>query len=373
MGSTWKNALGLSIFGESHGVAIGMTLDGLPAGEQIDFDVLQAFLNRRAPGNFPWTTARKEADVAKFLSGIYQGYTTGAPITATIENTNTRSGDYEDLRHIPRPGHADYTAQVKYGGFQDPRGGGHFSGRLTAALCIAGGICLQILERRGVTIGANIVNIGGSGTDIGGFGFTPDKEMLDPERLKALSKMDIPLFDETLREKIIAEIEQAKEEGDSVGGWIQCIALGIPPGLGDPMFYGMENRISSLVFAIPAVKAIGFGSGVGFSVMRGSECKDEYCLSDGEIKTKMNCNGGILGGITTGMPILFTTTIKPTPSIAKTQQSINLKTGETVELNIKGRHDPCIVPRAVPVIEAAAAIAIYDAILEREGNKHVTR
>jgi len=373
MGSTWKNALGLSIFGESHGAAIGMTLDGLPAGEPIDFDILQAFLNRRAPGNFPWTTARKEADIPEFLSGIYQGHTTGSPITATIKNMNTRSGDYEELTHIPRPGHADYTAEVKYGGFQDLRGGGHFSGRLTASLCIAGGICLQILERRRITIGASVVNIGRSKTDIGGFGFTPDKEMLDPERLKALSKMNIPLFDESLAENMIAEMVQAKEEGDSVGGQIQCIALGVPPGLGDPIFNGMENRISALVFSIPAVKAIGFGSGLGFSMMRGSECKDEYCLCDGEIKTKMNCNGGILGGITTGMPILFTTTIKPTPSIAKTQQSVNLQTGETVDVNIQGRHDPCIVPRAVPVIEAAAAIAIYDAILEREGKQHVTR
>ena len=368
MGSTWKNALGLSIFGESHGAAIGMTLDGLPAGEQIDFDALQAFLNRRAPGNFPWTTARKEADIPEFLSGIYKGYTTGAPITATIENTNTRSGDYGDLTHIPRPGHADYTAEVKYGGFQDPRGGGHFSGRLTAALCIAGGICLQILERRGITIGANINSVGDSPPD-----YSVSEDFVDAKKLKELTQQDIPVLIPENRAHIIAAMEKAKAEGDSIGGSVQCAAIGVPAGLGDPMFYGMENRISSLLFAIPAVKSVCFGSGLGVSMMYGSEMNGSFYMEDGQVKMRENYDGGIQGGITNGMKLSFWVAIKPTPSIAKTQQSINLKTGEAVDLNIQGRHDPCIVPRAVPVIEAAAAIAIYDAILEREGKQHVTR
>ena len=368
MSSTWKNCLSLSIFGQSHGAAIGMTLDGIPAGETIDLEILQKFLNRRAPGNYPWSTPRKEADIPEFLSGLVDGISCGAPITAMIRNENTQSKDYGNLRDTPRPGHADYPAYVKYGGHHDLRGGGHFSGRLTAALCIAGGICKQILDRRGITIGASVRNIG-EFHDIAGFGFTPDPDMLDPKRLKALEDMPIPLFDPDIAPRMIEAMEKAKKEGDSIGGSVKCFALGLPPGLGDPMFSGMENRISSLVFSIPAVKAIEFGSGVGFSAMRGSECKDEYCFADGKVQTNMNCNGGILGGITTGMPILFSVAIKPTPSIAQAQESVNLKTGETVNLEIKGRHDPCIVPRAVPVVEAAAAIAIYDALLEWKGKQ----
>jgi len=373
MSSTWKNRISLSIFGQSHGPAIGMTLDGLPAGEPIDLEELQTFLDRRAPGRSPWATPRRETDRPEFLSGLLDGKTCGAPITAIIRNENTRSGDYADLRHTPRPGHADFSAEMKYGGFQDTAGGGHFSGRLTAALCIAGGICLQILKRRGITIGAHIATIGGTEPDTGGFGFTPEPDMLDPKKLEVLTKMDIPLFNPSLRDGILEAIERAKQEGDSLGGWIKCIALGVPPGLGDPMFNGMENRISSLVFGIPAVKGIDFGSGFGFAMMRGSEAKDEYCMVDGEVRTRMNCNGGILGGITTGMPILFGVAIKPTPSIGQAQESINLQTGESATLEIKGRHDPCIVPRAVPCIEAAAAIAIVDAILDREGNHYATR
>ena len=362
MSSIWKNQLTLSIFGESHGPAIGMTLDGLPAGEALDLEVLQTFLNRRAPGNFPWTTPRKEADIPEFLAGLKDGKTTGAPITAIIRNENTRSADYDALRDIPRPGHADYTAHIKYGGHNDPSGGGHFSGRLTAALCIAGGICLQILARRGITIGAHIIMIGSAGPDIADFGFTP--QHMEPKQLEALTQMDFPLFDSTLRTRMIEEIERAKQDGDSVGGMIRCIALGVPPGLGDPMFNGMENRISGLVFGIPAVKGISFGSGFGFSAMRGSHAKDEYCIDGDVIRTRTNCNGGILGGITTGMPILFDTAIKPTPSIGQPQESVNLRTMEPVTIEVQGRHDPCIVPRAVPCVEAAAAIAICDAMLK---------
>ncbi|MCL2427002.1 MAG: chorismate synthase [Oscillospiraceae bacterium] len=362
MSSTWKNRISLSIFGQSHGAAIGMTLDGLPAGETIDLEQLQTFLDRRAPGRFPWTTPRNETDKPEFLSGLVNGKTCGAPITAIIRNENTRSDDYANLRNTPRPGHADYTAEVKYGGFQDAAGGGHFSGRLTAALCIAGGICLQILKRRGITIGAHIVTIGGVAFDNEEFGFTPD--LMDPKHLETLAEMDIPLFNAELRNDLIEAIEQAKQDGDSLGGMVRCIAVGVPPGLGDPMFNGMENRISSLVFGIPAVKGIDFGTGFAFAAMRGSEAKDEFCMIGGTVKTSTNFNGGILGGITTGMPILFNTVIKPTPSIGQEQESINLQTGETTTIEIKGRHDPCIVPRAVPCIEATAAIAILDAIMD---------
>jgi len=371
MSSTWKNRISLNIFGQSHGAAIGMTLDGLPAGESIDLEQLQTFLDRRAPGRFPWATPRRETDKPEFLSGLLDGKTCGAPITAVIRNENTRSGDYAELRHTPRPGHADYTAEIKYGGFQDAAGGGHFSGRLTAALCIAGGICLQILKRRGITVGAHITTIGGGAYDNEEFGLSP--ELMDPKQLEALTEMDIPLFNTDIRESLLEAIEQAKQDGDSLGGMIRCIALGIPPGLGDPMFNGMENRISSLMFGIPAVKGIDFGSGFVLAAMRGSEANDEFCMVDGAVRTHTNHNGGILGGITNGMPILFNTVIKPTPSIGQEQQSVNLQTSESASIQIKGRHDPCIVPRAVPCIEAATAIAILDAIIEREGNKYATR
>ena len=368
MSSTWKNALSLSIFGESHGAAIGMTLDGLPAGLAVDVEVLQTFLNRRAPGNFPWSTPRKETDIPKFLSGIYQGHTTGSPITAIIENTNTKSKDYMALADVPRPGHADFAAHMKYGGYEDKRGGGHFSGRLTAAMCIAGGICLQILERRGITIGANIQTVGGSAVD-----YSLNENFVDAKKLKELTKQDLPVLLAENREHIIAEIEQAKAEGDSIGGLIGCAAVGVPAGLGDPMFFGMENRIASLIYAIPAVKGLQFGSGLGVSMMRGSETNGSIEAENGKVTLKDNYDGGIQGGITNGMKLLLTVAIKPTPSIGKTQKSVNLKTGEQVNLNIEGRHDPCIVPRAVPVIEAAVAIAIYDAILETEGKQYATR
>ena len=362
MSAIWKNQLTVSIFGESHGPAIGMTLDGLPAGETLDFETLQTFLNRRAPGRSPWATARKESDIPEFLAGLKDGKTTGAPVTAIIRNENTRSGDYDALRDIPRPGHADYTARIKYGGHHDSCGGGHFSGRLTAALCIAGGICLQILARRGITIGAYIVRIGDTGPNVTEFGFV--NEHMDQKQLAAVTQSDFPVLGSTLRTRMTEEIERAKRDGDSVGGMIRCIALDVPAGLGDPIFNGMENRISGLVFGIPAVKGISFGCGFGFSAMRGSAAKDEYCIVGDEIKTGSNCNGGILGGITTGMPILFDTVIKPTPSIGQPQESVNLRTMEPAAIEIRGRHDPCIVPRAVPCVEAAAAIAICDAMLQ---------
>ena len=359
MSSTYGEMLKLSIFGQSHGAAIGMTLDGIPAGLPVDFDKLQEFLNRRAPGQNDWSTPRKEEDRPEFLAGIVDGHTCGAPIAAIIKNTNTRSGDYSNLKDCPRPGHADYTAQVKYKGYQDAAGGGQFSGRLTAPLCIAGGLCKQWLEQKGIRIGAHIFGIGETGDD--------KFDFLNPQ-LDSIQK-DFPVLNPDAGESMKQEIARARSEGDSLGGLIQCAVTGLPAGLGEPMFGGMESRISQIVYGIPAVKAVWFGDGVGAFRMKGSDFNDYYCVQDIGVKTFTNHNGGILGGITTGMPLMFCTVIKRTPSISRPQLTVNLKTGENTTIEIKGRHDPCIVPRAVPVVEAAAAIAIYDAYLEWKARK----
>ena len=355
MSSTYGERIKLSIFGQSHGAAIGMTLDGVPAGLAVDFDVLQAFLNRRAPGLNDYSTPRREEDVPQFLSGIVDGYTCGAPITAVIYNHNTRSGDYENLKDCPRPGHADYTAQIKYKGYQDVAGGGHFSGRLTAPLCIAGGLCKQWLEQKGIQIGAHLSVCAGVADDPIYLDWTnPDLNTIGKE---------FPVINAEAGAKMREEINKARAEGDSVGGLIECLVTGLPAGIGDPMFGGMESRIAQIVYGIPAVKGLEFGSGFTGSYLRGSQNNDNYIIEDGQVRTEKNYAGGILGGITNGMPLVFQAAIKPTPSIAKTQQSISLHDMQTTTLEIKGRHDPCIAPRAVPVIEAAAAIAIMDAYL----------
>ena len=353
MSSTYGEILKLSIFGQSHGPAIGMTLDGIPAGLPVDFDALQSFLKRRAPGQNQFSTSRKEADAPEFLSGIVDGYTCGAPISAIIRNSNTRSGDYSNLKDCPRPGHADYPAHVKYHGFQDVAGGGHFSGRLTAPLCIAGGLCKQWLEHKGIRIVARIKAIAGIEDDI----WDPINPNLD-----AVSS-NFPVLNIAAGMKMQEAIASAKADGDSVGGVIECIITGLPAGLGDPMFGGIENKLAQMVYGVPAVKGLEFGSGFAGSELRGSQNNDAYTITDGKITTLTNHSGGTLGGITTGMPVIFRAAIKPTPSIAKTQQSISLEKMEEQPLSIHGRHDPCIVPRAVPVIEAAAAIAIYDICL----------
>lgn len=324
MASIYGNNIKISIFGQSHSAAIGVTVDGLPAGFAVDMEKLQDFLDRRAPGNSEFSTPRKEADRPEFLSGLVGNVTCGAPLTAVIRNTNTRSGDYDNIRDIPRPGHADYTAHMKYKGFEDVSGGGHFSGRLTAPLCIAGGIIMQILESKGISVQAEILEIGGN------------------------------------RENPFDTISEAKAEGDSVGGIISCTVTGLPAGIGEPMFDGIENRIAQAVFAVPAVKGIEFGAGFESARMRGSENNDEFCYEDGAVKTKTNNHGGVLGGISSGMPVVFRVCIKPTPSIVKEQRSISYSKEQDAVLSVRGRHDPCIVPRAVPCIEAAAAIAVYD-------------
>ena len=330
MPSQYGSKIKISIFGQSHSPAIGVVIDGLPAGNRIDMEELKEFLTRRAPGNDETSTARKEDDVPEILSGLAAGYTCGAPLTAIIRNTDIKPDDYKEIIDTPRPSHADYTAYKKYGRYHDTLGGGHFSGRLTAPLCIAGGICLQLLKKDGIKIKARMIQVG--------------TECSDPEKMRQL-------------------IISAKTAGDSVGGVIECEATGIPPGIGDPMFDGLENKIASVVFGIPGVKGIEFGNGFPGASLKGSENNDSFYFDGQTVKTRTNNCGGILGGITNGMPVLFRVAIKPTPSIAIPQESVNLLTGENTLITVKGRHDPCIVPRAVPCVEAAAAIAIYDAYL----------
>ena len=360
MSSTYGENLKLSIFGQSHGSAIGMTLDGIPAGLPVDLDKLQQFLNRRAPGQNDWSTPRREADKPEFLSGLLYGYTCGAPIAAVIHNKNTRSADYSNLKDCPRPGHADYTAQIKYGGFQDAAGGGHFSGRLTAPLCIAGGLCKQWLEEMGIHIGAHILAIG----ECGDYYFDP----MDPE-LESIGT-DFPVLNPEAGTAMREFIAQARAAGDSVGGIIECAISGLPAGIGEPMFGGVESKIAQIVYGIPAVKGVEFGIGFDCACVPGSQSNDDFAIVNGKIVTETNNAGGILGGITNGMPLVFSAAFKATPSIACTQKSVSLSQMEEAALNVKGRHDPSIVPRAVPVVEAAAAIAIYDLIL---GNTQTNR
>ena len=358
MSSTWGNKIKISVFGQSHAEAIGVCVDGLPAGEQVDREELGRFMQRRAPGRTAVSTPRREADEVKILCGLVNDITCGAPLAAIIENTNTRSKDYEFLKETPRPAHADYPAQVKYGGFQDVRGGGHFSGRLTAPLCIAGGICLQILARKGIEIAAHISSVG----DVQDEGFDPMG--LSRESLAGLRAADFPTLSAEKGEEMRALILAASAEGDSVGGTVECIVTGLPVGIGGPLFGGLDGKIASAIFGIPAVKGIEFGAGFEAAEMKGSENNDPYTVKDGKIQTLSNNAGGILGGISTGMPLLFKTAFKPTPSITKPQQSVRLSTLEETELRVVGRHDPCIVPRAVPVVEAVTAIALLDALLE---------
>ncbi|MBR7159383.1 MAG: chorismate synthase [Alphaproteobacteria bacterium] len=336
----------ITLFGQSHAEAIGVIIDGLPAGISFDTDAIQAFMARRAPGKSPLATARKEDDIPKILSGMKNGKTCGAPICAIIENHDVKSGDYNP--DIPRPSHADYPAFVKYKGAFDYRGGGHFSGRMTASLCFAGALCLQILARKGIKIAAHIASIASVNDTL----FNP----LEPENVNK----DFPVINPEAGLKMQDLILDTAKDGDSLGGVIECAVTGMPAGVGEPIFGGLENVIASAMFAIPAVKGIEFGAGFAAALMKGSENNDAYYFAGQNIKTRTNNHGGILGGLSSGMPIIFRTAIKPTPSIAKPQESVNLATGEATELIIKGRHDPCIVPRAVPCVEAVTAIALTD-------------
>ena len=355
MSCNFGNNIKINIFGQSHSEAIGVVIDGLPAGFKIDTDKISAFMKRRAPGQNDLSTPRKEADEFRIISGVVDNVTCGAPICAIIENKNTRSGDYDKLKFIPRPSHSDFVAFMKHEGFNDIRGGGNFSGRMTAPLCFAGAVCMQMLEEKGIEIGAHIASIG----------------KIKDEKFNSVSvdfsdirSKSFPVIDDEKGEMMRKAILDAKENGDSVGGTIECAITGVPVGIGEPIFDGIENRISAAIFGIPAVKGIEFGSGFEGSELFGSENNDDFICENGEIRTATNNHGGILGGISSGMPIVFRVAVKPTPSIGKKQQSVNVESLEKEELVIGGRHDPCIVPRAVPCIEAAAAVVMADFILK---------
>ena len=337
------------IFGESHGPAIGVTLTGVPAGLELDMDAITREMARRAPGRSALSTARREDDQPEILSGVFEGKTTGAPLCAVIATTDTRSQDYTRTKDLARPGHADYPARVRYQGYNDYRGGGHFSGRLTAPLVFAGAVAKQILARRGVFVGAHISSVYG----------ISDQLLEDWDSLRAVADKDFPVLDDRAGEQMRQAILEAKDEQDSVGGAIECAVFGLPAGLGGPDFgENAEGIFSQYLFAVPAVKAVGFGAGAAFALMRGSEANDPlYMDDDGAVRAEQNCAGGINGGITNGMPLVFEVTMRPTPSIARAQFTVDMVKGENAVLELHGRHDPCVVHRAVPVIEAAAALA----------------
>lgn len=357
MSSVIGDKIKLSIFGESHGEAIGCVIDGLPAGIKIDMNAVYKDMQRRAPGKDKTATPRLEKDIPHILSGMLDNVTTGAPLAMVIENTNTKSGDYSNLMTVPRPGHSDYPAYVKYGGNNDIRGGGHFSGRLTAPLVFAGSVAKQILSQRGVAIGAHIKQIGSVCDAVSDLNKT-DKSLLD-----TLSSSTFSLIDETKEQAMRDEIEKARLSLDSVGGIIECFAVGLPVGLGGNMFDTVEGKLASILFGVPAVKGVEFGIGFGFADKRASEVNDQYEIKNGRVATLSNNNGGVLGGMTDGAPLSVSVAIKPTPSIAKKQKSVNLLTMENAELEIHGRHDPCIVVRAVPVIECAVALGLLDLMM----------
>jgi len=357
MSSEFGKILKVSVFGQSHGKAIGVVVDGLPAGEAVDLDELQRFLDRRRPGKSPLSTARSEADRPVFLSGLEGGVTCGSPLCAVIENSDQHSKDYGELLDRPRPGHADYTAWIKWSGHADMRGGGHFSGRLTAPLCIAGGIARQILARRGIFVGTHLSAVGTEQD-------TPFPLHPAPELFEEVAGKAFPVLDDGAGARMQEVILAAKNALDSVGGVVECAAVGLPAGLGNPMFDGVENRLAAALFGIPAVKGVEFGAGFGAAELRGSENNDPLVMQDGHVVTESNRAGGILGGITTGMPVVLRAAFKPTPSIAQKQRTVSLSTRENTELEIHGRHDPCIAHRAVPVVEAVTATVLLDLLLE---------
>lgn len=351
MSSMTGNKIKISVFGQSHSEAVGVVIDGLPAGEKIDLDKVQKFMERRAPGKNSLSTQRKEADTPEILSGLVNGITCGAPLCAIIRNTNRHSSDYDNIMDTPRPSHADFSGHIRYNGFNDVSGGGHFSGRLTAPLCFAGAVCMQILEKFGVEIQAHIGKIKNVYDD--------KIDLVNIGKWNTAEKA-FPVINDEKGRLMIAEIEKASEMGDSVGGVIECAVTGVKAGVGDPMFDGVENCLAKNIFGIPGVKGIEFGNGFSATDLYGSENNDDFCVACGEIKTDTNNSGGINGGITNGMPIVFRTAIKPTPSIFKEQNSVSIKNKTEQKLQIKGRHDPCIVQRAVPVVEAVTAITILD-------------
>lgn len=368
MGNCWGDSIKLSIFGESHGEAIGITIGGLPAGEAVDGEGIRAEMLRRAPGASAYATARSEPDEVKILSGLYNGKTTGSPVCGLIFNKDARSKDYSTAL---RPGHADITALIKYGGHMDMRGGGHFSGRLTAPIVFAGAVAKQILGRRGIEVYARISRIAGI-PDIDAPDGAADWRAVSDSAAdwRAVSKKSFPVFSDEAGERMKSGIQLAKDEGDSVGGVVETVIFGIPAGLGSPFFDSVESSLAHFMFSIPAVKGVEFGAGFGIADMRGSQANGGVVIGEGDmLQTRTNNNGGILGGITNGMPVVVRTAFKPTPSIAKEQDTVDAVTLEPVKLKTLGRHDPCIAPRAVPVTEAAAALCVLDMLLEARGER----
>lgn len=350
--------LKLSIFGESHGKSIGCVLDGLPPGIALDLEALQLELDRRAPGKNKLSTQRKESDMFEIQSGFFEGHTTGTPLCAIIKNSDQHSKDYSILKDKMRPGHADYAGHVRYQGFNDYRGGGHFSGRITAPLVFAGAVAKQALAQLGIIVGAHILSI----NTISENKFNPMGE--SDELLQEIAGKEFAVMDDAVGEQMQARIIAAKAENDSVGGVIETIVQHIPAGIGAPYFDSLESRLAHMMFSVPAVKGIEFGEGFAISQMTGSTANDEMHYVDGKVATTTNHNGGITGGITNASPVLFRVAIKPTPSISREQNTISLAEGQDTKLTIVGRHDPCIVQRAVPVIEAATAWVIWDMLLE---------
>lgn len=360
MSGVWGNSIRISIFGESHGRAIGINIDGLKAGIPLDMDFIRREMQRRAPGNNELSTPRREGDEFEILSGCFEGRTTGTPLCSVIFNTDKKSGDYLKLKSVMRPSHGDYTGYIKYCGFNDYRGGGHFSGRLTATLVFAGAVCKQLLMSRGITIGSHIVSIGEEKEGL----FDPLNT--DEDILKNLADSSFPVLDPRHGALMKEVIAGAREQGDSVGGIVETAVLGVKPGIGEPFFDSVESTLAHLIFSIPGVKGLEFGAGFEISRMHGSTANDEYYMVGEQVRTYSNNNGGILGGISNGMPIIFRIAFKPTASIGMPQRTIDIEKKENTELMVQGRHDPCIVPRAVPVVEAAAAVGLLDLVLQNE-------
>lgn len=357
MSGVWGSSIKLSIFGESHGRAIGVIIDGLEPGIELDMELIDKEMERRAPGRNKYSTQRKEGDKVEIVSGFFNGKTTGTPLTALIWNGDQHSKDYSSIKDTPRPGHADYTGFIKYKGFNDYRGGGHFSGRITAPVVFAGAVAKQILARKNIIVGSHILSI----NNIKESYF--DKVNTNEETLKNILEREFPVLDDKKGEEMKAAISKAKDALDSVGGVIECCILNVPAGFGDPFFDSVESTLSHLLFSVPAVKGVEFGAGFDITEMKGSEANDDfYYAEDGRVRTYTNNNGGILGGITSGMPVIVRAAFKPTASIYRKQKTVNLKTKENDEISIVGRHDPCIVLRAVPVIEAVCAIGILEII-----------
>ena len=354
MSSMWGSRIRISVFGESHGQAIGVVIDGLPAGVKLDLELISQEMKRRRPGYSELTTARREEDRVDILSGFFQGTTTGTPLTAVILNTNTKSKDYEAIKDLIRPSHADYTGHIKYTSFNDYRGGGHFSGRLTAPLVFAGAIAKQMLKEKNITIGGHIQSI----ADVDDSSFNPVS--IEPLLLKELAKKEFCVIDDSKGQQMKEQILKAKAENDSVGGIIEAAIVNLPVGAGDPIFNAVESTLAQLLFSIPAVKGVEFGRGFAISRMKGSEANDQMFIDNGQIGFFTNNNGGILGGIATGMPVIFRVAVKPTPSIGRAQKTVDIAKRINTTIEIQGRHDPCIVPRVLPVIEAAAALATLE-------------